>query len=145
MIGKGKSAIQVSVERKTRFSRLIKIPNKTSDVSRRALASILAPLPQHLKRSITYDNGSENFEHQLLNDQLGSVSYFCQPYHSWEKGTVENTNGLIRRFLPKKTNFDTLSVQQIHSVESWLNSRPRKCLDFKSPHEAFLASVALTP
>lgn len=138
LIGKGISAIQVAVERQTRFTQLKKIPTKTAVVSRFSLASMLHPFPPSLRRSITYDNGFENTQHQLLNQQLGTTSYFCEPYHSWEKGTVENTNGLIRRFLPKKTNFDTISDQQIQQVESWLNSRPRKCLNFKTPAEALL-------
>lgn len=144
LIGKGKSALQVTVERQSRFTRIKKIPTKTAVVSRLALYSILSPLPPSFRRSITYDNGFENIEHHLLNQQLGTSSYFCQPYHSWEKGTVENTNGLIRRFLPKKTNFDIISDQQLQQVESWLNSRPRKCLNFKTPAESFHTSVALT-
>lgn len=138
LIGKGVSAIQVTVERQTRFTKLKKIHRKTALASRLALSNSLSTFPLHLKRSITYDNGFENMEHQLLNQQIGSSSYFCEPYHSWEKGTVENTNGLVRRFLPKKTNFDTISDQEILKVESWLNDRPRKCLNFKTPAESLI-------
>jgi IS30 family transposase len=144
LIGKGTNVIQVSVERQSRFTRLHKLHRKTALASRLALSSSLSIFPPHMRRSITYDNGFENMEHQLLNAHLGTVSYFCEPFHSWEKGTVENTNGLIRRHLPKKTNFDTLSEAQISQVESWLNARPRKCLNFKTPAESFSASVALT-
>lgn len=139
IVGKGKAAIQSSIERQTRYTKLKKIPTKTAIVSRLALASQLSPLPPHLRRSLTYDNGSENTEHHLLNESLNLQSYFCEPYHSWEKGTVENNNGLIRRFFPKQTNFDNISDQQIQQVESWLNHRPRKCLNFKLPTEAFNA------
>lgn len=145
LIGKGSSAIEVIVERKSHFSKLHKIPNKTAIASHFALNTILHKLPNHLKRSITYDNGLENVEHDLLNEQIGTSSYFCQPYHAWEKGTVENTNGLIRRFLPKKTNFDIIPDSRIQQVESWLNSRPRKCLDFNTPAESFNLAVAITP
>lgn len=145
IIGKGSSAIQVSVERKFRFTRLQKILRKTAAMSSNALSKSLSELPQHLRRSITYDNGSENSDHLVLNSILGTSSYFCEPYHSWEKGTVENTNGLIRRFLPKKTNFDTISETQIFQVESWLNNRPRKCLKFFTPAEALNSAVAFTP
>lgn len=145
LIGKGSSALQVLVERKTRFTRIKKIHSKTSVASRIALESLLQPLPTPLRESITYDNGPENTEHYLINRKLGTSSYFCEPYHSWEKGTVENTNGLIRRFFPKKTNFDIIADQQIQQVESWLNSRPRKCLNFNTPAESFDSTVAFTP
>lgn len=89
-----------------------------------------------LVKSFTYDNGSENTEHELVNKILGTTSYFCEPYHSWEKGTVENTIGLIRRRLPKKTDFATISNKELQGIERWLNNRPRKCLNFNTPAEA---------
>jgi IS30 family transposase len=145
IVGSGRAAVQVSVERKSRITKLKKISRKTADASRSALHSVLYALPKHLRKSITYDNGMENMEHTILNEQINTCSYFCQPYHSWEKGAVENTNGLIRRFLPKKTNFDTISDTNIQKVETWLNNRPRKCLDFNTPTESFNSCVALTP
>lgn len=144
VIGKGRSALKVAVERKHRLTKLKKVSDKTAPSSNTALLSMLGPLPDHAKRSITYDNGSENTDHSKLNLLLGTSSFFCEPYHSWEKGTVENTNGLIRRFLPKDTNFDTMSDEAIQKVESWLNDRPRKCLDFFTPQESFDLGVALT-
>jgi IS30 family transposase len=145
LIGKGVSALQVVQERKARLAKLKKTPNKKAPSSRSALANALAPMPKALKKSITYDNGFENTEHGILNAQLGTSSYFCEPYHSWEKGSVENTNGLIRRFFPKKTNFDTISNEDIKNVENWLNNRPRKCLGFKTPLEVLNSlGVALT-
>jgi hypothetical protein len=81
--------------------------------------------------------------HIEINRLLKVKSYFCQPYHSWEKGTVENTNGLIRRFFPKDTNFDTISESDIAIVENWLNNRPRKCLNYFTPQEVFNSTVAL--
>ena len=99
VIGKGRSALKVAVERKHRFTKILKVPDKTAPSSNLALSSMLNNLPAKLKRSITYDNGSENFDHTALNIKLGTSSFFCEPYHSWEKGTVENTNSLIRRFL----------------------------------------------
>jgi len=137
LIGCGKSALQIAVERKTRFTKLVKIPDKTSSSSMFALSSVLSNLPKHLVHSITYDNGSENVQHNILNNSLGTASFFCNPYHAWEKGTVENTNSLIRRSLPKKTNFDIIPDADISKVESWLNNRPRKCLGFSTPNEVF--------
>lgn len=137
VVGPGKSALQVTVERKTRFTRIVKIIDKTASSSMSALFSALSPLPKNILQSITYDNGSENVQHSILNNSLGTSSFFCNPYHSWEKGTVENTNGLIRRSLPKRTNFDTIPDADILKVESWLNNRPRKCLGFSTPNEVF--------
>jgi IS30 family transposase len=103
------------------------------------------PLPKNFVKSITYDNGSENAYHFNINNLLGTKSFFCQPYQAWQKGAVENTNGLIRRFLPKSSNFDTISNEQISDIETWLNNRPRKCLNFATPQELFNSSVALAP
>jgi IS30 family transposase len=104
-----------------------------------ALTRRLSRYPADLRRSITYDNGSENAEHMRTNKILGTRSYFCEPFHSYERGTVENTIGLVRRFLPKKTNLATISQDHLTKIESWLNHRPRKCLGFKTPKEAFNA------
>ena len=131
------AALQVSVERQTRYSRLMLVANKRASTSRVALTRMLATVPAGLRRSITYDNGNENAEHQTLNEDFGLRSYFCEPYHSWEKGTVENTNGLIRRHFPKRMSFDDLPEDRVRNVENWLNDRPRKILQFQTPREAF--------
>jgi IS30 family transposase len=104
---------------------------------------MFAVLPKEMIKSITYDNGSENTGHIEINRILGTASYFCQAYHSWEKGTVENTNGLIRRFFPKGINFDNITCDEIEKVEYWLNNRPRKCLNYFTPQEVFNSTVAL--
>jgi len=141
--GAGRCALQVSVERKTRFTRLRILPNKTAQASYDGLAAILSPLPSSLRKSITYDNGSENMLHVEINQRFQMRSFFCQPYHAWEKGTVENTNGLVRRLLPKRTNFNRISPARIQRIEDWLNARPRKCLNFNTPAEALAACGAL--
>ncbi len=139
----GLSALQVVVERQTRFVQLRYIPNKTAQASFEALCDIFSGVKASLRKSLTYDNGAENALHTHLNRRFDIRSYFCQPYHAWEKGTVENTNGLIRRFLPKKTNLDTIPPQAFLRLQQWLNSRPRKCLNFKTSAEAYLATGAL--
>lgn len=139
--GSGGYALQVLVERQTRFVRLKLIPNKTAQASYEALCSLLASIPPYLRQSITYDNGIENILHVEINQRFHLRSYFCEPYHAWEKGTVENTNGLIRRFLPKKTNLNSVSPARIQRIEDWLNSRPRKCLKFKTPAFSFFSLV----
>ena len=140
----GKSALNVLNERVSRLALLTKASDGTSGKSASAVIRRLSPVPERLRRSVTYDNGSENADHALVNRTLGTDSYFCAPYHSWEKGTVENTIGLVRRWLPKKTNLDTVSDDKIMEIERWLNDRPRKCLGYKTPLEVFnKLSVAL--
>lgn len=139
----GKTALQTTVERVSRFTRIVKVANKSARHNREALVRVLKPLPPILRRSITYDNGTENAEHQLVNQEIGTSSYFCEPYHSWEKGTVENRNGVIRRPFPKKTNFDTITDEDIQKVEDEINNRPMKCLNFKTPLEVFTSFGAL--
>jgi len=138
-----KAALHVVVERKTLLTKITKLSRFTARATRSALNRRLSHHPQHARRTITYDNGKENVEHQRVNKVLGTKSFFCEPYHSWEKGTVENTIGLIRRAFPKKTKFDAISVAQIKHLERKLNNRPRKSLNYKTPSEAFKASVAL--
>ena len=138
-------ALQVTVERKTRYTRLAQLPKKGAREMSVALTRRLSRYPHGLRRSLTYDNGSEHTEHRRTNQVLGTRSYFCEPFHSWERGTVENTIGLVRRFFPKRTDFATISKSRIQSVERWLNHRPRKCLGFQTPAEVFKAAgVALT-
>jgi transposase, IS30 family len=139
------SALRILVERKTRYTHLSKLPAKTAAHMRKSITKVLRPYPEHLRRTITYDNGSENTHHLEINKELGTESYFCAPMHSWEKGSVENTAGLVRRRLPKKTDFKMVSEVQIRKTERWLNALPRKCLGFKTPTEARQESVALSP
>ena len=138
------SSLQILIERKTRFVRLNKLPANGAAEMRRTLNRSLSRYPQSLRRTITYDNGRENVEHVLVNKVLGTKSYFCKPMHSWEKGSVENAAGLIRRRLPKKTDFAIVPTAQIKRAERWINGLPRKCLGFKTAAEAFRLSVALT-
>lgn len=145
VVGPGRTALQVMVERKTRFTRVKKIPDHTAASAYRALNEMFSSVPEEARNTITYDNGFENALHEKLNVQLNLRSYFCDPYSSWQKGTVENTNGLIRRHLPKRTDFSRILEAEIQRIESWLNHRPRKCLDFQTPAEALRQSVAIAP
>ena len=136
---KSYQAVQVTVERKTRYAKLAKLNAKTSRAMSVALIRRLSLYPTQLRVSITYDNGPENAEHMRTNEALGTSSFFCEPFHSYERGTVENTIGLVRRFLPKKTNLAKISQVHLSKIEYWLNNRPRKCLGFKTPAELFTA------
>ena len=101
-------------------------------------------LKNTFRKSITRDNGKENVKHQDVNQGLGVSSYFCNACRSGEKGSVEQVIGLIRRYLPKKTDFAKVAESQIKYIENQLNSRPRKCLNFATPYDVLLtASVAL--
>lgn len=133
------AALNVSVERKSRFTKITKMNKKSAQQTRCALTRTLSRLPAHARQTITYDNGSENVGHLCVNEVLGTQSYFCNPYRSWEKGTNENTIGLIRRVYPKKTNFDHVPRPHLKALERRLNNRPRKCLSFKTPSEVFRA------
>ena len=136
---KSYQAVQVSVERKARYAKLAKLKAKTSRAMSLALIRRLCRYPAKMRRSITYDNGPENAEHMRTNKVLGTASYFCEPFHSYERGTVENTIGLVRRFIPKKTNLAKISQDHLTKIEYWLNNRPRKCLRFRTPAEVFKA------
>lgn len=133
---RSRAALQVTAERKTRYTKLTKLAAKTAEAMTKAQVRRFRQMPHSLIQSFTYDNGSENSDHQRVNQTLGTNSYFCEPYHSWERGTVENTIGIIRRFLPKKTDFATIPDKELRKIERWLNNRPRKCLHFNTPAEA---------
>jgi len=135
-------ALNVLVERLSRFTVVTRLRNKTAHDTRHALVARLAQLPHS---SITADNGSENADHVMVSHTLAIPFYFCHPYHSWEKGTVENTNGLIRRYLPRDTDLDRVEQGDLDAIASELNHRPRKCLGFRTPYEVlFGVSVALS-
>ena len=130
-------ALNVLVERSSRFTRLTKLEHKTAEETQLAIKNRLIIYPREARQTITYDNGSENTEHEAVNQALGTASYFCNPYHSWEKGSVENRIGLLRRRLPKSTDFSQVSHEDIRVIEEWLNNRPMKCLKYKKPLEVF--------
>ena len=136
-------ALNILVERKSRLTKITKVAGHTPRHTRCAITRTLAHYPKSLRRSITYDNGKENIEHREVNAVLGTTSYFCEPYHSWEKGTVENTAGLVRRVFPKKTDFAWVHKAKIKRLERLLNNRPRKSLNYKTPKEIFSKAVAL--
>lgn len=136
---KSNVALAVSTERISKLLKLKKIRRNKAELFSKAIVGRMKPLPPGARRSFTYDNGPENTNHEFINEQLGSDSYFCNPYHSWEKGSVENAIGLIRRFFPKGTDFSKITHKRIKEVEFLLNNRPRKCLNYRTPQEVFLS------
>ena len=136
-------ALNSLVERKSRLLKLTKLPRKSASDTVAAVVERLKDLPPEARRTLTMDNGTENAGHQLITAHIGTQCYFAHPYASWERGTNENTNGLIRWYLPKGTDFNTITEKQIAQIESSLNNRPRKCLGFRTPLEAASLFVAL--
>jgi IS30 family transposase len=136
MIGVGqKSAIATVVERKSRYTFIIKIENRKSKTVTAAFAKSLKKLPENIRKSMTYDNGLEMANHKWFTNNTGMNVYFAHPYSSWERGTNENTNGLIRRFFPKGTDFNNITLEQLNEAQNSLNNRPRKVLGYLTPNE----------
>jgi len=131
IIGKRKQgAIVTLVDRQSRYLRMSLVAQRTKKAIQEAIIALLAGFPVH---TITCDNGKEFAGHEKIAKELAAAVYFAHPYSSWERGTNENTNGLIRQYFPKNTNFLDLTQEDISFVEHRLNTRPRKCLSFKSP------------
>ncbi len=133
--------INTLVERKSGLLCITRLRSKDAWSTRQAIARRLASLPTHLRLTVTFDNGPENRQWREMEHEAGIRAYFAHPYHSWERGTNENTNGLIRWYFPKGTDFGTISDEELARVEYAINTRPRKRLGFRTPLEVW--SVAL--
>lgn len=137
IVGKDrKSALGTLVERTTRTTILVPLKEKHAKAVRRAFARETKKLPDQMKLSLTYDRGKEMSEHQLFTKQTKIQVYFAHPQSPWERGTNENTNGLIRRYFPKGTDFNKIQRKEIKAVQDSLNGRPRKVLKYLTPFEA---------
>jgi len=132
-----KESLAVIRERKMQLMFIMKIKRKNAESFKLAIIRMMRRIPPRYRKSITLDNGLENAAHEEIARELKLKIYFCNPYHSWEKGGVENGIGLIRRYLPKKTNFALISRRQISKIEKELNNRPRKTLGFMTPLEVY--------
>jgi len=127
------------VERKTMLTKIALLPRATAPITRRAAVRKLRSVGDSV-HTITFDNGKEFAGHQDIACALDAKIFFATPYHAWERGLNENTNGLIRDFFPKGTDFSTITAAEVAKVERLLNSRPRKSLGFRSPQEVFYAA-----
>ena len=111
--------------------------DKSADTVTRVTLEAMRKLPAEKVRTMTFDNGKEFAGFKELERELGMRSYFANPYHSWERGTNENTNGLLRQFFPKGADFNRVSQTELDRVVELLNNRPRKCLNYRTPTEVF--------
>jgi len=137
IIGKSHSGAAVTiVERKTRFTILIPLSNRKSDLVATETIKVLKPMKDKV-RSITADNGKEFATHEQVAKSLGIDYYFAKPYHSWERGTNENANGLIRQYIPKDASIAEVTIDEAQEVMNKLNNRPRKTLGYDTPAERF--------
>jgi IS30 family transposase len=147
IIGKGhRHAVVSLVERKSRLALLRKVESRTAQAVADAVVELMKSLPVRT-HTITADNGKEFADHERIAKELKTDIYFAHPYSSWERGTNENTNGLVRQYFPKKHSFAMITETDIDFVMERLNNRPRKCLGFKTPNQVFFnhsSAVALS-
>ena len=145
IVGKyNRSAIATLVERVTRYTLLIPLVGKRDATTvRKAIAKAIKTLPAELRKTLTYDQGKEMSQHKQFVISTGMTVYFAHPASPWERGTNENTNGLIRQYFPKGTEFDKVSTRELKRVQRELNNRPRAVLNYYKPNEVFNRLVAL--
>jgi len=135
-----KGAVVTMVERKSGYGVIAKVTNKTSELVSSAIVDKLQPMAVRVK-TLTFDNGKEFAAHAHIDAQLQSTTYFARPFASWERGSNENFNGLLRQYIPKKRSMSTVSDEEIRMIQNRLNNRPRKRLGFKTPAEVFHQSL----
>jgi len=136
-----KGAVVTMVERKSGYGVIAKVTNKTSELVSSAIVDKLKPMAVRVK-TLTFDNGKEFAAHAHIDAQLQSTTYFARPFASWERGSNENFNGLLRQYIPKKRSMSTVSDEEIKMIQNRLNNRPRKRLGFKTPAEVFHQSLS---
>lgn len=142
--GSKNSHIATLVERNSRFTMLVKVDGKDSDTVVGALKKQITKLPTELRQSLTWDRGSEMAQHKQFSVATDVQVYFCDPQSPWQRGTNENTNGLLRQYFPKGTELSTYSQAELNRVARELNERPRKTLGFRTPADTLYAGVAMT-
>ena len=144
IFGTTHSFIATLVERQSRFTMLVKVASKNTKVVTAAIRKRILQLPDELRKSLTWDQGSEMSGHREFSVATGVDVYFCDPRSPWQRGTNENTNGLLRQYFPHGTDVSRYSQAELNRIARELNGRPRKTLDYQTPAEALKAAVALT-
>jgi IS30 family transposase len=142
IVSRGKrSGVLTLVDRKSRYLLAAKLKDRTATRTRQKIQQLLAPLPADKRHTATFDNGKEFSEHEQLSRNLGIDVYFAHPYASWERGTSENTNGLLRQYFPKGTDFADVSHYDLARTIESINDRPRKSLNYQTPSEVFFGKT----
>jgi len=144
ILGSRKTCIGTLVERSTRYVMLMKLEKNTAEQVRLAMSKKIRSLPTELRRSITWDQGKEMAEHLKFTVSTGVQIYFCDPSSPWQRGTNENTNGLLRQYFPKGTNLSVHTQAELNAVARRLNGRPRQTLNWVTPSQALAEVVAST-
>ena len=144
LFGDRNSQIATLVERQTRYVMLVKVAGKDTETVVNALIKNARKLPQELYKSLTWDRGKEMADHKRFTLATDIKVYFCDPQNPWQRGTNENTNGLLRQYLPKGIDSSNYSQAKLNAVARKLNERPRKTLSFQTPAEVFSQSIAST-
>ena len=142
LFGRGNSQIATLVERQTRYVMLVKVAGKDTETVINALIKHARKLPQELYKSLTWDRGKEMADHQRFTLATDIQVYFCDPQNPWQRGSNENTNGLLRQYLPKGTDLSVYSQAKLNALARRLNDRPRKTLNYETPAERYRQSVA---
>lgn len=138
---KHSGGIQTLLERKTRYYLARILTHIDSEYGIQAQKYILGHVPPSSRKSVTFDNGKENFNHLQLKEALGIQTYFCDPNCAWQKGSNENHNGILRRYIPKRTDLTTVTQIELDWIIEEINDRPRKCLNYATPRESFKNEV----
>ena len=138
-----KGAINTQVERLSKFTSAVKMKDKTAVFMEKATIKAYSDIPEKLRLTMTYDNGTEMANHEKIAKKLGIDIYFAHPYHSWERGLNENTNGLLRQYFPKGTDFTKITQADVDKAVKALNNRPRKTLKYRTPKEVFTEQMEL--
>jgi IS30 family transposase len=137
---KGTGHITTHVERKSRYLIAARVPDKSAEQTRRAITAVYRRIPKTLRKTLTLDNGKEFTQFKRIERDTGLQTYFADPYAPWQRGTNENFNGQLRHYFPKGADLSELTDEELAFVVNKLNHRPRKCLNFQTPHEVFLAA-----
>lgn len=137
---KGGNVFVTLAERKTRVYLFEKVENKSARAVTQGILKLLTPLKEYI-HTLTFDNGKEFAYHMEIGKQLEADTYFAHPYHSWERGLNENSNGLLRQYFPKGKSLEAVTRDDVVNAMLKLNHRPRKCLDYQTPYQAFLAEA----
>lgn len=135
VFSKQRERVSVQIERKARYVVMHRLSDGTAGATEGALHDAIQSLPQDLWKTLTFDNGGEGANHTALRTAYDIKTFFCDPYSSWQKGGVENVNGIVRRFLPRNTDMSSITQQDIYEIQERINSTPRKILGYKTPKE----------